>query len=427
MGGGLDVARVRGLFPALADGFVHADGPGGALIPESVAHAVGAALRMPVAPRGGVFPASGRTEALVSGARAAVADLVGGVPAGVVLGPNMTSLTWTIARALARSWRAGDEIVLSRLDHDANIRPWLQLAEAHRVEVRWAEVDIETGELPAWQYDELLTRRTRLVALTAASNAIGTCPDVAAISARAHEVGALTYVDAAHAAPHFFLDQAELGADFLAVSAAKWCGPHIGAVSAHPQLLAQLEPEKLLPAPDRVPDRFEGGAQAVELFAGVPAAVDHFAALCGDAVGDRRDRLRRSMAAVKRYEGDLFQRLLSGLRSLPHVQVIGDPVRSAPTVSFTVPGLRPRQIAAELARQGICAWDGDHYARELFDAIGISETGGAVGLGLLHYNTAEEVERLLDAVAVLDRVLLNRTSSPAVQGVSHTRSRWPHT
>jgi cysteine desulfurase family protein (TIGR01976 family) len=409
MGGGLDVARVRGLFPALADGFVHTDGPAASLVPESVAHAVGTAMRMPVAPRGGVFPASGRTEALVSGARAAVADLVGGVPAGIVLGPNMTTLTWTMARALARTWRPGDDIVLSRLDHDANIRPWLQLADEVGVLVRWAEVDIETGELPAWQYDELLTQRTRLVALTAASNAIGTCPDVPAITARAHEAGALTFVDAVHAAPHLFLDQAELGADFLALSAYKWCGPHVGAVSAHPQLLAQLHPDKLAAAPDRVPDRFECGSSAVELYAGVPAAVDHLAGLCGDD-GGRRDRLRRSMTAVARYESELFAVLTSGLRSMPHVQVLGSPIRSTPTVSFTVPRMRPRQVAAELARHGICAWDGDFYARELFDAIGVNDSGGAVRLGLLHYNTADEVDRLLDAVAALARPRLNRFS-----------------
>ena len=400
MGAGLDVAQVRGLFPALSDGFVHADGPAGSLIPESVAHAVGAAMRMPIAGRGGVFPASGRSEALVSGARAAVADLVGGVPGGVVLGPNMTTLTWTLARALARTWQAGDEIVLSRLDHDANIRPWLQLAESRDVLVRWAEVDIETGELPAWQYDELLTRRTRLVALTAASNAIGTCPDIPAITARAHEVGALVYVDAAHAAPHLFLDQAQLGADFLALSAYKWCGPHVGAVSAHPRLLAELQPDKLVPAPDRVPDRFETGGSAVELYAGVPAAVDHLAGLCGELFGPRRDRLRRAMTAVARYEGELFAKLADGLRSMPHVQVLGAPARSTPTVSFTVTGMRPRQVAADLARQGVCAWDGDYYARELFDAFGVNDDGGAVRLGLLHYNTAEEVDRLLDAVAV---------------------------
>ena len=353
MGAGLDVARVRGLFPALADGFVHADGPQGRWCPSPWRTPSAPAMRMPMAPRGGVFPASGRTEALVSGARTAVADLVGGVPAGVVLGPDMTTLTWTLARALARTWRAGDEIVLSRLDHDANIRPWLHLAEEVGVEVRWAEVDIETGELPSWQYDELLTRRTRLVALTAASNAIGTCPDVRAITARAHEVGALTFVDAVHAAPHLFLDQRELGADFLALSAYKWGGPHVGALSAHPQLLAQLRPDKLLPAPDRVPDRFEWAAAAVRAVRG----------------GHRRRRppgrpLRQrrrpppgpaatSMAVVAPYEASSSPGSPSGCAGCAHVQVLGSPVRSTPTVSFTVPRMRPRQVAADSRGRGV--------------------------------------------------------------------------
>ena len=187
----LDVARVRGLFPALADGYVHVDGPGGALLPEDVARAVGHALRMPVAARGGVFAASARAEGLVAGARSAVADLVGGTSGGVVLGASMTSVTYAMARAIAKAWRPGDEIVVSRLDHDANIRPWVQLAEERGVAVRWAEVDIETGELPAWQYADLINRRTRLVAVTAASNALGTRPDVAGIAAQAHAVGAL--------------------------------------------------------------------------------------------------------------------------------------------------------------------------------------------------------------------------------------------
>src|SRR3954465_8335528 len=204
--GRLDVARVRGLFPGLADGFVHTDGPAGSLLPEGVSRAIAHALRVPIANRGGVFPAAGRAEAIVTAARAAIADLVGGAPAGVVLGPNMTTLTYSVARPLAATWRPGDEVVVSRLDHDANIRPWLQMAERTGALVRWAEVDIETGELPAWQYDELLTERTRLVAVTAASNAIGTRPDVAAIAARAHEAGAVGYVDGAHAAPPTPLD-----------------------------------------------------------------------------------------------------------------------------------------------------------------------------------------------------------------------------
>jgi cysteine desulfurase family protein (TIGR01976 family) len=428
MEGRLDVARVRGLFPALADGFVHADGPAGGLKPESVARAVGHALRMPVADRGGVFPASGRAEALVAGARSALADLVGGVPGGVVLGPSMTALTYTFARALAKTWRPGDEVVVSRLDHDANIRPWVQAAAEAGAVVRWAEVDIETGELPAWQYDDLLTDRTRLVALPAASSAIGTVPDVAAVADRAHAAGALVYVDGVQAAAHLFLDQGSLGADFLAVSAAKWCGPHVGAVVAHPALLEELWPDKLVPTPDRVPDRFEAGAPPFELLAGVSAAVDHLAGLCGDATGSRRERLRASMAEVVRYESALFTRLDGALRGMPHLQVLADPERCTPTLSFTVQRMRPRQVAAELSRRGVCARDGDFYARELFDALGVNEQGGAVRLGLMHYNTAEEVETVIEAVAALAAKAPTTRAQPVVSRPSprprpHARPR----
>jgi cysteine desulfurase family protein (TIGR01976 family) len=399
--GRLDVARVRGLFPGLSDGFVHADAPDGSLMPETVVLAISQAMRVPIANRGGAFPSSARAEQLVSGARSAVADLVGGTASGVVLGANMTTLTYAVARALAKRWTPGDEIVVSRLDHDANVRPWMQLAEQTGVLVKWAEVDIETGELPAWQYDELLTPRTRLVAVTAASNAIGTRPDVAGIAERARRVGALVYVDAVHAAPHAPLDMAAMGADFVAVSAYKWCGPHVGAVVADPGLLADFWPDKLVPSPDQVPDRYETGAPAFELYAGVVAAVDHLAGLCPDATGTRRQRLTASMAAVSRYEGELFARLDGALRAMPHVQVLGEPVDRAPTLSFTVAGMSPRQVARELARRSVCAWDGDYYARELFDAIGVNETGGAVRLGLMHYNTAVDVEHILRCVADL--------------------------
>ncbi|MBB3677059.1 cysteine desulfurase-like protein [Modestobacter versicolor] len=397
----LDVARVRGLFPGLSDGLLHADGPGGALMPESVVRAVSQAMRVPIANRGGVFASSARAEQLVSGARSAVADLVGGVPSGVVLGPSTTSLTYAFARALGKHWRRGDELVVSRLDHDANVRPWLQVADELGMVVKWAEVDIETGELPDWQYDELLTDRTRLVAVTAASNAIGTCPDVTAIGERAHRVGALVYVDAAHAAAHMPLDVTTLEADFLALSAYKWGGPHVGAVVAHPGLLEELRPDKLVPAPDRVPDRFEQGAPPFELYAGVAASVDHLAALCAEATGTRRDRLVTSMEAVSHYESRLFDWLDDALRSMAHVQVLGSPHYRTPTISFTVSRMRPRQVARELARRGVCAWDGDFYSRELFDAIGANEDGGAVRLGLMHYNTPEEVGHLIDHVSAL--------------------------
>jgi cysteine desulfurase family protein (TIGR01976 family) len=401
MGDPLDVARVRGLFPGLADGYAHLEGAAGTLLPESVAAAISTAMRLPVSARGGVFPASGRAEALTTAARAAVADLVGGVPDGVVLGPSMTTMTWHLARALARTWRPGDEIVVSRLDHDANVRPWVQLAAEVGAIVRWAEVDIETGELPAWQYDDLITDRTRIVALTAASHVLGTRPDVAAIAARAHAVEALTYVDGVHATPHTFVDAAELGADFLVVSGYTICGPHVSAVVAHPDLLAQLQPDRLMPTPDKVPERFEEGTPPFELYAGLAAAVDHLAGLCGDTGGQRRDRLRRSMAAVAAYETGLFDRLDGALRAMPHVQVLPAPAGRTPTLSFTVPLSRPRHVVAELARRGVCAWDGDGGASELFDALGVTEAGGAVRLGVVHYNTVEEVDRAVDAIAAL--------------------------
>ncbi len=397
----LDVARVRGQFPGLSDGFVHADAPAGSLVPESVLRAVSQAMRVPIANRGGVFPSSARAEQLVSSARSAIADLVNGVSAGVVLGASTTALTYLMARTLAKTWRPGDEIVVSRLDHDANIRPWVQLAEEAGLLVKWAEVDIETGELPDWQYEELLSERTRLVAVTLASNAIGTRPDVRAIADRAHAVGALVFVDGVHAAPHGLIDLAATGADFLALAADKWCGPHVAAVVADPALLETLAPDKLVPTSDRVPDRFETGTPAFELFAGIAPAVEHLASLSPGATGTRRERLVSSMAAVAEYEGALFDRLDRALRSMAHVQVLGSPLYRTPTLSFTVSRMRPRQVATELARRNICAWDGDYYARELFDALGVNEQGGAVRLGLIHYNTLEEVDHLIESVSAL--------------------------
>ena len=396
-----DVARVRGLFPTLGDGYLHLDGPAGTLVPESVARAVSAALRVPLSNRHGPFPSSARADALVDAARRAFADLVGGKPEGVVLGPNMTTITYHLARTLAKTWKAGDEVVVSRLDHDANVRPWLAAAKSAGAVVRWAEVDIETCELPEWQYDELITGRTRLVAETAASNAVCTRPDVQAIADRAHLVGALVHVDGVHATPHGPVDMDRLGADFYATSAYKWGGPHVSATVASPALLDGLQPDKLVPSPDAVPDRFETGTGAFELMAGAVAAVDHLAGVDDAATGSRRERVLASMAAVERYEASVFSRLESGLRRLPHVSPLGSPASRAPTVSFSVEGWKPRAVTEELARRGICAWDGDYYAYELMESLGVGELGGAVRVGLVHYNTAHEVDRLLDALAEL--------------------------
>ncbi len=385
---------------SLADGFVHVDGAAGSLVPYSVASAVGNTMRTAVANRGGPFPASALAEELVHAGRSAIADLVGAVPGGVVLGPNMTSLTYTMSRALAKSWQLGDEIIVSRLDHDANIRPWLQAARSAGVTVRWAEVDIETCELPEWQYDDLLNERTRLVAVTAASNAVGTRPEIAEIARRAHDVGALMYVDAVHAAPHVPLDIAELGADLLAVSPYKFCGPHLGAVTADPKLLAGLEPDKLIASPDRVPERFETGTPPFELYAGLAATADYLADLI-PTEGTRRQRILASMRAAEAYEQELFIQLEFGVRAMSHVTILGSAPRRTPTLSITVRGRHPREVNEFLAERGICAWDGDYYAAELFEALGVNAEGGAVRIGLLHYNTATEVDHILGALADL--------------------------
>jgi cysteine desulfurase family protein (TIGR01976 family) len=330
-----------------------------------------------------------------------VADLVGGDPGGVILGPNMTTLTYRLAATLARDWRPGDEVIVSRLDHDANIRPWVQAAARAGAVVRWAEVDLPSGELDPGQYDALLSERTRLVAVTAASNIIGTRPDVAAITARARAAGALSYVDGVHATPHGPTDMAALGADFYATSAYKWSGPHIGAVVADPALLEPLRQDKLEPAPGTVPDRFEWGTPAYADFAGVTAAVDHLAALDTSAAGTRRERLLASLAAAQEHERRLFAILLEGLAAMGNVTLYGSARDRTATAFFTVAGLAPAEVAKHLASRKVNVWDGDNYAWELTGVLGIRDKGSAVRAGLVHYNDGSDVDRLLAGVAEL--------------------------
>lgn len=396
-----DVSRVRALYPALSDEYAWLDAAAGTQVPQTVIDAIAGAYRAGIGNAHGAFPASARSDAIVAGARRAVADLVGGVPEGVVLGPNMTTLTYRFATAFARGWRPGDQIVLSRLDHDANVRPWVQAAERVGVEVRWADVELPSGELPAAQYEELVTGRTRLVAVTAASNVLGTMPDVARISAIAHAAGALTYVDGVHATPHLPVDMAELGADLYATSAYKWSGPHIGAVVAAPDLLARLVPDKLASAPEEVPERFETGTLPFADLAGVSAAVDHLAGLDPEARGSRRARVLASMAAVRDHEQAELSHLLKGLAALPSVRLIGSPRRRTATAYFTVEGRTPREVAEHLAARRINVWDGHCYAWELTAALGIRDGGSAVRAGLVHYNDRSEVERLLAALEEL--------------------------
>jgi cysteine desulfurase family protein (TIGR01976 family) len=409
-----DVRRVRALYPALADGHAWLDGAAGTQVPQAVVDAIAGAWRHGIGNVGGAFPASRRSAGLVAECRRAVADLVGGHPDGVVLGPNMTTLTYRLAAALAASWGAGDEVVVSRLDHDANVRPWLQAAARGGATVRWAEVDLATGELPAGQYDALLSPRTRLVAVTAASNVLGTRPDVAAIAAKAHAVGALTYVDGVHATAHGPVDAGALGADFFATSAYKWSGPHVGAVVADPALLATLHPDKLASSPDQVPERFEQGTAPFADLAGVAAAVEHLASLDPAATGTRRQRLFASMAAAEAHELELFGVLLDGLEAMGHVTIYGKAARRTATAYFTVAGLSPQAVAERLAARKVNVWNGHNYAWELTGALGIRDAGSAVRAGLVHYNDRAEVDRLLDGVAELapDHASETATSPP---------------
>jgi len=396
-----DVGRVRAAYPALGDGYAYLDGAAGTQVPWAVIEAIAEVYRSGIGNAGGAFPASGRADAIVAECRQALADLTGAHPDGVILGPNMTTLTYRLADTLSRRWGPGDEVVVSRLDHDANVRPWVQAATRQGATVRWAEVDISTAELPAAQYGELVTERTRLVAVTAASNIVGTRPDVAAIAAAAHAAGALCYVDGVHATPHVPVDVASLGADFYATSSYKWSGPHIGTVVADPALLETLHPDRLAPAPAGVPGRFERGTAAFADLAGVAAAVEHLAGLDASASGSRRERVLASMAAVERYEAELFGRLLGGLAAMGHVTLYGKAARRAPTAFFTVAGYTPREVAERLAARAINVWNGDNYAWELAGAFGLRESGGAVRAGLVHYNDEAEVDRLLAAVGEL--------------------------
>ena len=398
-----DVKRVRAAYPALSDGYAYLDGAAGTQVPAAVIEAIGDAYRTGIGNAGGAFPASGRSDAILAECRQALADLTGAEPDGVIIGPNMTTLTYRLAGTLARAWGPGDEIVVSRLDHDANIRPWVQAAQHSGATVRWAEVDTATAELPSGQFTELVSDRTRLVAVTAASNIVGTRPEVAAIASAAHAVGALCYVDGVHATPHVPVDVAALGADFYATSAYKWSGPHIGTVVAKPALLETLSPDKLVPAPSGVPGRFERGTPGFADLAGVVAAVDHLASLDPAAGGSRRERLLTSMTAVAEYEAELFARLLAGLTAMQHVTRYGHAARRAPTAFFTVAGHTPREVAEHLAARKINVWSGDNYAWELTGAFGLRDSGGAVRAGLVHYNDESDVERLLAAVAELAR------------------------
>jgi cysteine desulfurase family protein (TIGR01976 family) len=396
-----DVARIRSWFPALDYGWAQFDGPGGTQSPRQVGEAVASVLTGPLSNRGLIGESEVRAEEAVTSFRLAVADLVDAHPRGVVHGRSATQLVYDFSRHLSRGWGAGDEVVVTRLDHDSNVRPWVQAAERAGATVRWVDFDPDTSELPVAAVAAQLTDRTRLVAVTAASNLIGTMPDLPAIAAAVHAAGALLFVDGVHYTAHELPDVATLGADFFTCSPYKFLGPHCGVLVARPELLETIEPDKLLPSTDAVPERFEFGTLPYELLAGVTAAVDVLASLDAettDAAASRRARLAASYAALHEHERALADRLRTGLDELDGVTVWSRAARRTPTVLMTFDGHAASDVTKRLAADRVLAPSGNFYALEASRHLGLGDDGG-LRVGLAPYTDASDVDRLLAGLA----------------------------
>ncbi|MEU4605840.1 cysteine desulfurase-like protein [Kribbella sp. NPDC023972] len=396
--GVFDVAAVRKQFPALDEGAAHFDGPGGSQTPRVVAEAVATTMTSAMANRGTLTAAERRADETVVAAREAIADLLGTDPRGIVFGRSMTQLTYDFSRTLAKTLGPGDEIIVTRLDHDANVRPWVQAAEAVGATVRWLGFDAETSELD--DIAPLLTDRTRLVAVTAASNLLGTRPDTERIADLVHQAGALLYVDGVHLTAHAPVDATY--ADFYVCSPYKFFGPHLGALTASPELLETLHPDKLAPSTDVVPERFELGTLPYELLAGTTAAVDFLAGLGGTGT-TRRERLQSSLRLVEEYEDNLRDDLEARLAAIPGVKLYGHAARRTPTLLFTVDGWTPAAVAERLAAANVNAPAGSFYAYEPARHLGLG-AAGAIRAGLAPYTDQSDVDRLIAAVTSLDAV-----------------------
>ncbi len=389
----LDVAAVRGLFPSLGDGWIHLDAQAGMLIPDSVASAVSSGFRQLGAAPGGVYPGAVRTTEAIDGARRAVADLVGAQAAGVVLGPSRSALVWSLAESIAPNTWLGGDVVVSHADDEPNIVPWLRVVGRYGGSVRWAELDIETGELPAWQYKNLIGPRTAVVAVTLASSTLGAITDIPAIARFAHARGAMLVVDATNAAPYMPLDIDELGADVLVVSAERWGGPRVAAmVFRDPKVIERLVPMSVDPravGPARLElEPLQGG-----LLTGLVASIEHLASLDAEAIGKRRRRLVASLDAVSEYLERLMVYLTTTLEQLSQVSVVGTPGNRVPTLSFTVDQVSADKVVRRLSDNGICAL-ADLPCRAL-TRMGASDFGGAVSVGLGPYSTPYEVDHLV--------------------------------
>ncbi|HLC05173.1 MAG TPA: cysteine desulfurase-like protein [Anaerolineales bacterium] len=411
----LDPESTRTEFPSLSKEKIFFDNPGGTQVPRRVIDRMVDYLQTANANHGGAFPTSMASDEILDDAHQAMADFLNAEDAReIVFGPNMTTLTFSLSRALAREFKAGDEIIVTRLDHDANISPWLFAAEERGCKVRWLDFDVEDCTLQIERLGDLLNERTRLVAVGYASNAVGTINSVAEIVRQAHECGALCYVDAVQYAPHGPIDVKALDPDFLVVSAYKFFGPHVGALYGKLELLDRLEAYKVRPAPSEPPGKFETGTQNHEGLAGTLGAIEYLAILgeehgkehvtrLGSKFTGRRLQLKTAMASIQAYEASLSRELIRTLQGEPGIRIWGitdekDISRRVPTVSFTHERHSPRHIAARLGQEGIYVWDGNYYALAVTERLGLEGHGGMVRVGAAHYNTPEEVERLGQAL-----------------------------
>jgi len=395
-----DVQRIRSYFPSLNTGLAFFDGPGGSQVPTVVGDAIAQAITKPISNRNVVTESEKNAEEIVRGFRHAVADLIDVDPRGVVYGRSWTQLVYDFSRTLAKNWQEGDEIVVSRLDHDSNIRPWIQAAEAVGATVRWAEFDPKTSELEVAAVEAVLSPKTKLVAVTGAGNTIGTRPDLKSIGTAVHKVGALFFVDGVHLTPHTVISVKDIGADFFGFSFYKLMGPHCAALAASPALLETLNNDKLLPATKVVPERFEFGTLPYELMAGCSAAIDFIAEMAPGDGKTRREKIVNSMNSLEKYEDGLMEYLESSVAALPGVTLYGRAKHRTPTIYFSFAGRNNADIYNALALKKVNVPASNFYALEVSRKLGLGDSG-ALRAGLAPYSIREDIDRLVAGLKVI--------------------------
>ena len=393
-----DVNKIRSHFPSLDTGLAFFDGPGGSQVPDVVGAAIADAITKPISNRNTNTESEKNAEEIVLGFRKAVADLIDVDPNGVVYGRSWTQITYDFSRTLAKTWKVGDEVVVSRLDHDSNVRPWIQAAEAVGATVRWAEFDVATSEVTVAAVEAVLSSKTKLVAITGAGNTIGTRPDLKAIGAAVHKVGALFYVDGVHLTPHAVISAKEIGADFFGFSFYKLMGPHCAAIAASPELLKTLNNDKLLPSTSNVPEKFEFGTLPYEIMAGATAAVDFIADMAPGAGKTRREKIVNSMNALEEYEEELLVYMESEIKALPGVTMYGHAKHRTPTLYFSFSSHVSADIYKAMVAKKVNVPAHNFYALEVSRKLGLGDDG-ALRAGLAPYSTREDVDRLVSGLS----------------------------